>query len=190
MLERGNSIHLAASLCTASRCSVDFYAPRNRGGASPGLLDRSYAGSWIWTSENSPSETVWKLLRTGQTPRHQPYHRRVDERLRARAQPFVILAHPPVLREPGEGPLHHPPPRQSHVPSRRHEPLPVDFLALLGPFSRPNLRHLLWYGLWGLAHNLHAQAHYLLGPPPAPALVACVQPQVLQTGEPTPRRLQ
>src|SRR5215207_9908633 len=56
-------------------------------------------------------ETVWKFSGTGQAPHHKPYHRGVHERLRAGAQPLVVLAHPPVLREPREGPLHHPPPR-------------------------------------------------------------------------------
>src|SRR3712207_9353386 len=38
--------------------------------------------------------------------------------------------------------------------------------------------------------DLHAQAHHLLGPPPAPALVSRVQPQARKAREPTPRRLQ
>jgi transposase len=44
----------------------------------------------------------------GQTPHHQPYHRGIHKRFCAGAQPLVVLAHPPVLGEPGEGPLHHP----------------------------------------------------------------------------------
>ena len=80
--------------------------------------------------------------------------------------------------------LHHPPPRQSHVPSRRHEPLPVDLLALLGPFLCPYLRHFLRNRLGWLAHDLHAQAHCLLGPPPAPSFVSGVQPQVLRRESP------
>src|SRR5215203_1677783 len=61
------------------------------------------------TSENSPSETVWKFSGTRQPPHHQADHCRVDERFCASTKPLVILAHPPVLREPGEGPFHHPP---------------------------------------------------------------------------------
>src|SRR5215211_1099783 len=49
-----------------------------------------------------------KILSTSQPPYHQPCHRRIDERFSGGAQPLVILAHPPVLREPGEGPLHYP----------------------------------------------------------------------------------
>jgi site-specific DNA recombinase len=86
--------------------------------------------------------------------------------------------------------LHHPSTRQSNVPSRRHEPLPIDLLALLGPFLGPSLRHLLRDGLRGLAHDLHAQAQNLLSPAFAPSLVAGVHPQVLQAREPAPRRLQ
>jgi hypothetical protein len=41
-------------------------------------------------------------------------HRDIDERFSAGTQPLVVLAHPPVLREPRESALHHPPPRQYH----------------------------------------------------------------------------
>ena len=42
------------------------------------------------SSQNSPSETVWKFSGTCQPPHHQPYHRCVDERFRACAQPLVV----------------------------------------------------------------------------------------------------
>src|SRR5215217_9639127 len=58
---------------------------------------------------NSFGETVWKFSGTRQPPHHQADHCRVDERFCASTKPLVILAHPPVLREPGEGPFHHPP---------------------------------------------------------------------------------
>src|SRR5215217_7945530 len=35
-------------------------------------------------------ETVWKFLATCQSPHHEPYHCRVDERLRALAKPLVV----------------------------------------------------------------------------------------------------
>jgi hypothetical protein len=66
---------------------------------------RFYAASWIRTSENAPSETVWKLSATSQPPNHQANHGRVDERFRACAQPLVVFAHPPVLAQPREGAL-------------------------------------------------------------------------------------
>src|SRR5215210_6350000 len=93
-------------------------------------------------------ETVWKLLCAGQPPHHKPRHRRVDERLPGGAQPLVISGHPPVVRDPSEGALHHPTPRQHPETPRRHEPLPVHRLSLLGPLHGPNLCYLLgdWLG--------------------------------------------
>src|ERR671918_539209 len=90
-------------------------------------------------------ETVWKFLRTGQ---------------------------PPVVADPREGPFHHPPPRQHPETSRRHEPSPVNLIALLGPFPCPELCYFLWHRLAWLAHYLNAHAEDLLRPPPAPPLVA------------------
>src|ERR687890_2865223 len=120
-----------------------------------------------------------KILSTSQPPHHQPCHRRIDERFSGCAQPLVILAHPPVLRKPGEGPLHHPSTGQHLEAFRRHEPLPVYLLALLGPLFGPHPCHLLRRrGFGWLAHNLYTQAQGLFCPPPAPALVASIQPQV------------
>src|SRR5215207_11349576 len=76
---------------------------RNRGAWAP-----IYPRSRTRTSENSPSETVWKFSDTSQPPHHQPNHGRVDERFRASAKSLVILAHSPVLAQPREGPLNHP----------------------------------------------------------------------------------
>src|SRR5215212_10753605 len=117
-------------------------------------------------------ETVWKFLRTGQPPHHEPRHRRVNEGLSGGTQPFVVFGHPPVVAYPREGPLHHPSPRQHPETSRRHETLPVHLLALLGPFPCPELCYFLWHRLGRLAHDLHAHAEGLLRPPPAPTLVA------------------
>src|SRR5215211_3426580 len=84
-------------------------APERGNRPSSAPIEAGHAGWWIWTSENSPSETVWKFSGTRQPPHHQADHCRVDERFCASTKPLVILAHPPVLREPGEGPFHHPP---------------------------------------------------------------------------------
>src|SRR5215211_3531119 len=172
-----------------TRCLVLSRSRGPLGGAGPPLRGL-YAASCKRTSENLPSETVWKFSDTGQAPHHQTDHGRVDERFCASTKSLVILAHPPVLAKPGEGSLHHPPARQGHVPSRRHQPLPVHLLAFLCPLPSPPLRYLLRYGLGWLAHDLHAQAHNLLSPPSAPALVSCVQPQVRKAREPRTRRLQ
>jgi hypothetical protein len=117
-------------------------------------------------------ETVWKVLRTGQTPHHEPTHRSVDKGLPSGAQPLVVLAHCAVVRDPGERSLYDSSTRQDPKTPRRHQPLPVHLLALLGPLLCPHLGHLLGEGLRGLAHHLHAEPQSLLGPPPAPPLVA------------------
>src|SRR5215207_1773203 len=135
-------------------------------------------------------ETVWKLLRTGQPPRHEPRHRRVDEGLSGGAQPLVVFAHPPVVADPRECALHHPPPRQYLEASRRHQTLPVHLLALLGPLPSPYLGRLLGDRLSRLVHYLHAQAQLLLGPPPAPPLVTRVDPQVPKAWKTIPGRVQ
>src|SRR5215216_4180450 len=63
-------------------------------------------------------ETVWKVLCTSQPPDHEPRHRRVDKCLSGGAQPLVVFGHPPVVGDPREGALHHPPPRQHCETSR------------------------------------------------------------------------
>src|SRR5215208_4767336 len=125
-----------------------------------------------------PRETVCKLLHTGQPPHHKPRHRRVDEGLSGCAQPLVVLGHPPVVADPREGALHHPPPRQHPEAPRRHQSLPVHLLAFLGPLLGPALGHLLGQRLSWLAHDLYAQPHRLLGPSLAPPLVSGIDPQV------------
>src|SRR5215203_1759084 len=72
---------------------------------------------------------------------------------------------------------------EPRTPPRRHQPLPVDLLAFLGPLPCPELCHFLWHRLGRLAHHLHAGAHRLLGPPPAPALVACASSHRCLRGE-------
>src|SRR5829696_8162956 len=123
-------------------------------------------------------ETVWKLLCTGQPPYHEPRHRHVDEGLSRSAKPLVVFGHPAVVGDPRKRALYDPPSRQDTETPRRHEPLPVHLLALLGPLPGPSLCHLLGHGLLGLAHHLHAQPQNLLCPLLSPPLVACIDPQV------------
>src|SRR5918998_4480262 len=127
-----------------------------------------------------PRETVWKMLSTSQPPYHEMGHRHIDERFSGGAQPLVVLAHPTVLVQPREGALHNPAPRQYHEASRRHQLLPIDLLSLLGPLLRPGASYLFRDGLGRAAHDLAPQTEDLLRPPLAPALVTCVQPEVLQ----------
>jgi hypothetical protein len=48
---------------------------------------------------------------TGESPQHQTTHNRVDHGLATLAQPFVVFAHPPALREPADGSFRDPAPR-------------------------------------------------------------------------------
>src|SRR5215216_4193915 len=121
-------------------------------------------------------ETVWKVLRTSQPPDHEPRHRRVDKCLSGGAQPLVVFGHPPVVADPREGALHHPPPRQHCETSRGQKLLPVHLLAFFGPLLCPELGYLLREWLSRLAHDLDAQTQYLLGPPSAPSSVAGIDP--------------
>src|SRR5437868_3667559 len=86
---------------------------------------------------NSFSETVWKFLLTGQPPHHQTYHSRVDERFAGRAQPLVVLAHPPVVADPGEGSFHDPASRQHLKSPARKQLVEVDAATFLVPLPRP-----------------------------------------------------
>jgi hypothetical protein len=84
----------------------------------------SYIGSPV--SGKTSSETVWKFLVTGQPPHHQTHHSRVDERFAGRAQPLVVLAHPPVVADPGEGSFHDPASRQHLKSPARKQLVEVD----------------------------------------------------------------
>src|SRR5215208_5791326 len=52
-----------------------------------------------------------KVSNTDEPPRHEANHRSVHERFSARTKSLVIFAHPPVLADPSDRPLHHPPTR-------------------------------------------------------------------------------
>ncbi len=94
-----------------------------------------------------------------------------------RTKPLVVLAHPPVLREPREeGAFHHPAPRQYHQPSWRHGA--ISFCQ--STFSLPSLAHssvptyellLPEIGLGGggrTADDLDTHAQDLLNPTACP----------------------
>src|SRR5215208_3846507 len=104
-----------------------------------------------------PRETVWKILSTTQSPYHHSRHRDIDERFSGGAQPLIVLAHPPVLREPREGAFHHPTPRQDLEAPARKQLLPIDLPALFGPLLRPHHRDLLRRRLGSAMHDLDAQ---------------------------------
>src|SRR5919202_1968308 len=102
----------------------------------------------MWISENSPSETVWKISGISQPHHHDSTHRRVDKRLAGSAQPLIVLAHASVLAQPPEGALHYPASGQNLQTPSRKQPLPVDLSPLLCPLLCPNPCDLLRYRLW------------------------------------------
>src|SRR5215217_6856868 len=112
-----------------------------------GVGDRAhlYARRWwlLALFARLPRDSVRKLLSTGQPPHHKASHRYIDERFARRAQPLVVLGHPPVVGDPREGALHHPPTRQDPKTPQWHQPLAVHLLAFLGPLLCPDLGHLL-----------------------------------------------
>src|ERR687883_608287 len=53
-----------------------------------------------------------KSSNSGESPRHEADHGSVHHRFAARTKPLVVLAHPPLLVDPRQRTLHHPPTRQ------------------------------------------------------------------------------
>src|SRR5215213_9213324 len=123
-----------------------------------------------------PRETVWKILSTSQPSYHEPCHRDIDKRFSGGAQPLVVLAHPPVLREPREGALHNPAAREDLEAPARKQLLPIDLPALFRPLLRPHHCDLLWRRLGSAMHDLDAQVQLLFHPVLAPALVPGIYP--------------
>src|SRR3712207_3027756 len=104
--------------------------------AKPPLLVTFYTMQSPYTPlfTELPRETVWKLLRTGQPPHHQPRHRRVDKGLPRRTQPLVVFGHPPVVGDPREGAFRHP-------PTRGKTRKPLGGINLCHSTSLPSLAH-------------------------------------------------
>jgi hypothetical protein len=77
-----------------------------------GGSDRSAASPTAILKDTHSVERLYeKASNTGKTPRHEANHGSVHERFAARTQPLVIFAHPPLLVDPRQRTLHHPPPR-------------------------------------------------------------------------------
>src|SRR5215212_5559331 len=110
------------------------------------------------TFQTVSRETVWKILSTSQPSYHEPCHRDIDKRFSGGAQPLVVLAHPPVLREPREGALHNPAAREDLEAPARKQLLPIDLPALFRPLLRPHHRNLLWRRLGSAMDDLDTQA--------------------------------
>src|SRR3712207_3669825 len=113
---------------------------------------------------------------------HKAAHRHVDERFSALRQPLVVFAHPPVLSQPREGPLHYPSSRQegSKTLWLFLQLLPIDLNSLFGQLPYPFLHHLLRNRLRWIAHDLSRPSQRPFHPAGALVLagVARVQPQV------------
>jgi hypothetical protein len=92
----------------------------------------------------------------------------------------------PVVLDPGQRPLHHPPSRQHQVAFGRQQVPPIHRHALFGPFPRPPHQHLFRGGLSRTLYEIHAPVQGL--PDPVRALGLCalarVQPQVGEAGKP------
>src|ERR671910_2197593 len=93
-----------------------------------------------------------KSSNTSEPPRHEANHGSVHQRLAARTEPLVILAHPPVLLDPSDRPLHHPPAREYQEAFGRQQLLPIHSHALFGPFPRPPHQHFFGSGLLRTLH--------------------------------------
>src|SRR5829696_1762088 len=133
------------------------------------------------TTFHTVSERLYeKSSNTGKPPRHEADHGSVHQRLPARTQTLVVFAHPPVLVDPSDRPLHHPPSRQNQEAFRGHQFLPIRLDALFGPFPGPRHQHLFGSGLFRTLDELHAPTQRLFDPVLALVLssVARVQPQV------------
>jgi hypothetical protein len=81
-----------------------------------------------------------KSSNTGEAPRHKANHGSVHQRFATRTQPLVVFAHPTLLVDPCQCPLH-PSPRQHHEAFVVHKDvtlrLPLTFLPPSKPLSSP-----------------------------------------------------
>src|SRR5215210_2063356 len=126
-----------------------------------------------------------KSSNSGESPRHEADHGSVHHRFAARTKPLVVLAHPPLLVDPRQRTLHHPPTRQHQEAFGGHELAPIHRHALLSPFLRPTHQHLFGGWLSGALDEVHAPSQSLAHPIGALVLsaVARVHPQVQEARE-------
>src|SRR5215208_5604555 len=67
------------------------------------------------TTFHTASERLYeKVSNSGEPPRHEANHGSVHQRLAARTRALVVFAHPPVLVDPCQRSLYHPPAREHH----------------------------------------------------------------------------
>jgi hypothetical protein len=122
-----------------------------------------------------------KSSNSGETPRHEADHGSVHQRFAARTKPLVVLAHPPLLIDPRQRTLHHPPTRQHQEAFGGHELAPIHRHALL------SLTHQHPFRGWlsGALDEVHTPSQSLAHPIGALVLsaVARVHPQVGEARE-------
>ena len=130
-----------------------------------------------------------KPSNTGEPPRHETDHGSVHKRFPARTQPLVVFAHPPLLVDPCQSPLYHPPAREHQEALRWHQLLPIYGHALFGPLPGSPHKHLFWGGLFRTFHHIHAPAQGPAHPVCALALsaLARLQPQLRKARKPLVR---
>src|SRR5215212_3326356 len=121
-----------------------------------------------------------KSSNSDEPPRHEANHRSVHQRFSARTKSLVIFAHPPILVDPSDRPLHYPPTRQYLEASRWHELVEIYLHAFFGPLPGPRLQHLRRSGLASTLDELGIPPQGLLYPicPLAFSAVAPVQPKM------------
>src|SRR5918993_653909 len=136
-------------------------------------------------SRQSRERLYGKSSNSGESPRHEADHGSVHHRFAARTKPLVVLAHPPLLVDPRQRTLHHPPTRQHQEAFGGHELAPIHRHALLSPFLRPTHQHLFGGWLSGALDEVHTPSQSLAHPIGALVLsaVAGVHPQVREARE-------
>src|SRR5215208_4615353 len=98
----------------------------------------------------------------------------MDERLTRRAQPFVVLRHASVVRDPREGALGDPSPRKVLEIRTLRQFAQVHLVTFLEPLPCPHPQYLLRRWLRGAVYDLNLQAECPLRPLLASAPIACV----------------
>ena len=85
-------------------------------GDTRGFMGRSYGGACYGELRRIPLPRLYeKSSNSGEPPRHEANHRSVHQRFSARTKPLVVFAHPPLLVDPCQRPLHHPTARKYQI---------------------------------------------------------------------------
>jgi hypothetical protein len=126
-----------------------------------------------------------KCSNAGESPRHEADHGSVHERLSACTKLLVVFAHPPLLVDPSDRPLHHPPPRQHQVALGGNSFCQSTATPTLAHSLAHAMSTLFWGGLFWALEEIDAPPEGLFYPVSALVLsaLARLQPQVREAGE-------